>query len=44
MSFEIAALFYEANKPTVSGKEASRTPIEFRDTLLNLARLSVCSS
>jgi hypothetical protein len=35
---------YEANKPTVSGKEASRTPIEFRDTLLNLARLSVCSS
>ena len=28
------------NKPTISGKEASRTPIEFRDELIKLARNS----
>ena len=28
------------NKPTISGKEASRTPIKFRDELIKLARWS----
>lgn len=28
----------ERNKPTISGKAASATPIEFRDALINLAR------
>jgi hypothetical protein len=30
----------DRNKPTISGKEASATPIEFRNTLLRLARMS----
>lgn len=30
-----------ANKPTISGKKASATPIEFRDFLISLAKLSV---
>jgi len=29
------------NKPTISGKKASATPISFRDTLLNLAQWSI---
>ena len=28
----------ERNKPTISGKDASATPVEFRDALINLAR------
>jgi len=28
----------ENNKPTISGKRASATPIEFRDALLTLAK------
>ena len=33
----------DRNKPTVSGKAASRTPVEFRDMLIGLARLAELS-
>ena len=33
----------ERNKPTVGKKEASRTPLEFRDALLRLAQSSQCA-
>lgn len=30
----------DRNKPTISGKAASATPLEFRDALINLAKIS----